>query len=153
MTLFHVLRILFFLFAFWFYNAENRHKGITHPENFKCVRKEKINKNLWKFLSKFHAGVIYTAIVGWKEDEYHPGFQTEITATVIPVVLLFLFYLHYTLLLIAICLLALLFLLYNNLKLCGNFIMYYTIVYMIGVIITDILIYFIDKRREQKKYD
>ena len=153
MVFFQILFILLALFLFWDFNADHRHRGIEHPENFKFIRKEKINKKLWKFLSKFHEGIIYSVTIGRRENKHLKGFQEEVHTEVIPTILLYFCYLHYALLLIALLCIVLLFVLYNDLELCCKFTISYTIVYVLSVIVIDVLLYVIDKHRERKKYD
>ena len=153
MFFFQIFFILLALFLLWDFNADHKQRGIEHPENFKCIREEEINKRLWKFFSKFHEGIIYSVCVGWKENKRVHGLQEPIRARVIPVILLYLCYLHYALLLIALLCIVLLFVLYNDLELCCKFTINYTIVYVLCVIAINILLYFIDKHREGKKYD
>ena len=153
MTAFYGFCTIFSLFLFFEFKTGEKHGSIYHPENFRYIEEKEINKIVWKFLSRFHAGVIYSVSTGWKENKRCPELKEEMFAKVIPTILLYLCYLHYLLFFVVAGLTIFLCMMYRDLSLCCKFSVVCTVSYALGTIAVDAVIGIVDRHRERKKYD
>ena len=153
MAVFYVFCTISFLFLFWDFKTGEKHAVIYYPENFKCIKKEEINKNIWNLLSRFHTGIIYSVSAGWRENKRCPELKEEIFTRAIPAILLYLCYLHYLLFAVVASSTIFLYVMYRNLSLCFKFSVICTFSYVSITLMVETVLYFIDKHREQKKYN